>query len=405
MTDKPTNGAPHPPSNSPQEGVVCPFCAMLCDDLSLPLDNGALTAEKLACTKARAGFSLALDQPRRNPMLNGREVDWPEAITHAQTLLEAAHLPVFHGLLGDLADCQGALRLAEHYGGVVDHADGDAMAVALSVFQDSGWITTSLGEVRNRADLFVLLGDSIDEHLPRFRERLFDTTERLHTTESAEVVTLAGNPIDILDEIRTLLHGRPLPAPLEQASELHTRIRDSRYPVFVPIVDDPPVAELIVRAAADLVRLLNDDSRAALLMLSPSIGSATAQHAGTWQGGFGIRTGFAAGYPEQDLHRHAAGRLLTNGEADLLVWISTLDAGPRPVCRQPSIVIGHPATQFDASPPDVFLPCAVPGVQRGGFMHRADGLHMLPLRSLVASDLPGTRQLIDQLLDASVKAN
>lgn len=399
------NNAAQPGSAQSPHHIACPFCAMLCDDLSLPVHSGPRDADALTCPRARDGFSLALGTSQREPMIDGHDSDWQQALARARKLLESAQLPLFHGLLGDLADCQGALRLAERYGGVIDHADGDAMATSLAVYQDSGWISTSLGETRNRADLVVLLGDGIDQCLPRLRERLFDVTGRLHSDASAAVVTLADDALDTLDQVRTLLRARPLPSPSKSAVDLHEQIRQSRYPVFVPLVADRPDDELVLRAAADLVRVLNEESRAALLMLSTGTGGATAHQVSTWHGGFGIRTSFAAGYPEQDLQRYAGSHLLATDESDLLVWISSLDASPPPSCNQPRIVIGHPATVFDDTPAEVFLPVAVPGVHRNGFIHRGDGLHMLPLRSLVSSPLPGTRELVAQLLDASAEAN
>ena len=53
----------------------------------------------------------------------------------------------------------------------------------------------------------------------------------------------------------------------------------------------------------------------------------------------------------------------------------------------------------------MFLPVAVPGVHRSGFIHRGDGLHMLPLQALANSPLPGTRELVAQLLDQPAENN
>ena len=56
----------------------------------------------------------------------------------------------------------------------------------------------------------------------------------------------------------------------------------------------------------------------------------TSYVCGAWHTGFGIRTSLARGYPEQDLRRFAAQRLLDDGQADLLVWISSLAADAPP---------------------------------------------------------------------------
>ena len=72
--------------------------------------------------------------------------------------------------------------------------------------------------------------------------------------------------------------------------------------------------------------------------------------------------------------------------------------------RQPAIVIGHPGMRFEQQPPDVFLPIAVPGVHRQGFMHRADGLRMLPLHKLVETELHTSADICRRLLDPNEDA-
>lgn len=391
-------------SDTALQDVGCPFCALHCDDLSLPVHNRQPQTSGLSCPRARVGFDRALKVGAARPLMQGLETDWQTALGSARRLLRSAHLPLFHGLIGDLGDTRAALRLAAHFGGVIDHLHGDAVARNLAVYQDSGWQVTSLGEVRNRADLVILIGDGIDEALPRLREKLFDIDERLHTARRPQLIDLGKRRLNTLNQTRVLLGGRPLPVPHSGAVELHRLLQNSRYPVFIlgPLAD--PKAELILRAVVELVRDINETDRAALLSLGSGHGDVTAQLTSAWHSGFGIRTSFARGYPEQDLQRHAGERLLNSGEADLAVWISSLSDRPPPRTRQPRIVIGHPAMQFEEQPPDIFLPVAVPGVHRQGFMHRADGLRMVPLHALVENELPASIDLCQRLLDGSEDA-
>lgn len=389
---------PTPPGAS-MDAVVCPFCALLCDDVSLPLHNLRPQTAGLGCAKARAGFDLALARGTPAPAVRGESVDWATALKHAHGLLRGAQFPLFHGLLGDLLDSKAAWSMAAHFGGVVDHRDGAMVARNLAVYQDSGWMVTSLGETRNRADLIIRVGEGIEAALPRLRERLLEVPERLHAAQPPRDFNLGIDGLDVLNELRMLWRGRTLRDPAAHSTELHRLLLDSAYPVFVI---GPPAGtrgELALRAAAELVREINETRRAALLVLSTGLGDVTAQHSGAWHNGFGIRTSLARGYPEQDLQRFDGQRLLDRGEADLLVWISTLSASPPPPIAQPQIVIAHPATQFDQRPPEVFLPVAVPGVHRAGLLHRADGLGMLPLRRLVETDLPSTTTICRRLLD------
>lgn len=379
--------------------LACPFCALACDDLSRPVHNTPFAIEHTHCATAVTGFNAAMSRPEPQAQIKGRDCSVAEALEHAGQLLQNARLPVVHGMIGDLQDCRAALHLAAAFGGVVDHRSGDAIAEQLTVLQDSGWQVTSLGEVRNRADLVIIIADRMDETHPRLQEKLFAVGERLHTTQPAEVVTLSEQRLTALSEIRALFHKRPLATAGDDARRLHGKIAEAKYPVIVIGAVDNESTELVLRAASGLVRDLSDEKRAALLLLSTDIGAVSAQMVSGWHNGFGIRTAFARGYPQQDLQHHAADRLLSDSEADLRVWISSLSEQAPPPVDQPSIVFGHPAMTFADSPPEVFLPVAVPGVQRAGFIHRADGMRMVPLSSVIDSDLPGALELCHQLVE------
>lgn len=384
--------------------IGCPFCALACDDLSPPVRNGRPATDSLGCTKARAGFEQALigiGPDTAEPRLRGQSATWGQALGRAAELLQAARMPLFHGLLGDLQDSRAALQLAGRFGGVIDHLHGEAVARGLSVYQDSGWMVTSLGEARNRADLLILVGDGLHSAMPRLQEKLIDVPHRLHREQPAGILELNQDRLAILGQTRTLLGDRPLPEPMAAATQLSARLRTSTYPVFVVGALSEPRAELVLRAVAELVRDLNAEGRAALLNVGSGLGEVTAQLAAAWHNGFGLRTSFAHGYPRQDLQRYAGQRLLDDGEADLLVWFSSLSPEPAPAGEAPCILLGHPASRFGARAPEVFLPVAVPGVHRPGFTQRVDGLRLVPLQALLDSDLPSSADLCRRLLELS----
>jgi formylmethanofuran dehydrogenase subunit B len=381
--------------------IVCPFCALVCDDVSLSVNNGALDTSRLICPKATAGFKQAFNARDAQPMLHGEATDWATALAHVRQRLDNARLPLFHGLVGDLADSKAAWSMAARYGGIVDHRDGDALARNLAVYQDSGWIVTSLGEVRNRADLVVWVGGDIRAALPRLQEKLLAPAERLHATGEIELIELGAGARDLLDETRTLLAGKPLSTADAAAKQLAGRLQSADYPVFAIGELDDEQPELTLRSASELVGDINEQRRAALLLMSTGIGDVTAQLSGAWHNGFGIRTSMAGGYPQQDLKQFSAQRLLDQRESDLLVWISSLSTAPPPPCEQPQIVFGHPAMSFDRQQPEVFLPVAVPGVHRPGFIHRGDGFRLLPLHAVTTSELSDTEALARRLIDTT----
>lgn len=371
---------------------------MVCDDLSLPLHNEPTAAQPLACEKADTGFRSALQATRRTPLVNGQEASWEAALKQAGSLLSGADHPLFHGLAGDLLDSRAAIRLADHFGGSIDHLHGDAIARNLRIYQQSGWQVSSMGEVRNRADLVLLIGTAPDQHYPRLREKLLEGAERLHADAPPAIHELGDDCLDLLSILRARLAGKPVQQTAAGSDELLSQINAASYPVFIigPLPESR--AELIVRTCAGLVRDLNETRRSALLMLGAGDGDTTAQLSNAWHNGFGIRTCHSKGYPEQDLQMQAGDRLLQSGEADLLVWFSSLRGDPPPAVDQPTIVFGHPAMSFTGQPPAVFLPVAVPGVHRSGYLHRADGLRLVPLQAATESTLPNSGALCDKLI-------
>ncbi|WP_395452542.1 hypothetical protein ACHMW5_04470 [Azospirillum melinis] len=65
-----------------------------------------------------------------------------------------------------------ALALAERLGAVVDHAASDSLFHGLRALQVTGAMTATFGEIRNRADLFVLFGTEFERHAPRLFDRI-----------------------------------------------------------------------------------------------------------------------------------------------------------------------------------------------------------------------------------------
>lgn len=350
--------------------------------------------------------------------IGGNPTSVDAALETAVGFLKRARLPLFSGLRGDLLDIRGALQLAERTGGVIDHANGDALISNLAVVEGSGWITTSLGEARNRADLWLLVGDGLLESFPRLPERLLRPTQRLHRDGPVELVLLGSAPqpprgldasvipIDpkrvgeFIGTLRAHLAGRPLSDPsFPEAPELAQRLARARYPVvaFSAGTLGTPHPDITVRTLAALVRELNAEGRAALLPLGGADGETSTTQACAWHTGFGPRVAFSSGVPLYQPRAGAAGRLLEEGEADLLVWLSTLSDAPPPRTSVPTLVLGHPGMRLEREP-EVFIPLAVPGVHRPGAVHRGDGLALLPLRPLTDEALPDSRQVITRLL-------
>jgi formylmethanofuran dehydrogenase subunit B len=405
--------------------VACPFCGLVCDDLVVTPTAAGVAVEAGGCPVARVGFERAT-APAGDaaPRVGGRGATLGEATAEAARLLRSARQPIIGGLGTDVGGARAAGRLADRCGGILDHMNSPAAIRNVLVLQDGGWITTTLSEVRNRADLLIVAGGDVVSRFPRFFERCIANRETLFTGErSCEVIFLGGTvpaglslpgtpPTAIPCEmprlheaaavLRALISGRPLRIeaaagiPIATLTALAGKMKAARYGVLVWAAPefDFPHAELTVQVLAELVKDLNREGRFACLPLGGTDGDVTADAVGLWQTGFGARTSFGQGIPDHDSYHYATARLLERGEADLLLWVSSLNPQRLPPATGvPTIVVGHAGMRFDREPA-VFIPVGTPGVHHAGHLFRTDRVVALPLARVVNAALPSVADVL-----------
>lgn len=400
--------------------ITCPFCGLLCDDLRVAEGAGPLAFTAGACARATRLFQVpAAGQAR----IGGRPVDAAQACAEAARLLAAARRPLVGGLACDVSGQRAAIAFAERLGGVLEHMNGRVQFRNFLALQDGGWMTTTLSEVRNRADVIVLAGTDTSR-FPRFFERLLagesqfgEPRRQVIALSSSPQTPLAGQGADLaiscepgrLGELfaalRARLAGRaPAADPVAGVSAsrldaLLETLRAARYGVLVwnAAELDFPHADLTVQAMVDLVKDLNRDTRWSGLPLGGNDGDTCAAQVCTWQAGYPLRTAFTADGPHYDPIRFDGERLLARGEVDALVWIAAFDPGRAPPeTGLPTIVLGRADMEFPRHP-EVFIPVAVPGVQQAGFLHRMDGVVALPLAAPSPAQLPGVAEVLNTI--------
>jgi formylmethanofuran dehydrogenase subunit B len=325
---------------------------------------------------------------------------------------------------------RAALALAERSGGIVDHALSEAGERNLKILQTSGWITTTLTETRNRADLIIIAGSDIHRLHPRFFERIvsppdsmFDVTAQKHTvvfigkgldrsgakgSRIGAVVTLACKDEEaghVVALLRARLRGFRVTPPkksgvtLAEIDSLAERCRKSAYGVVVwaPPSLDFPHAELAIEQFTGLVKDLNPTTRFAGLSLGGAEGAPTAASVCTWISGYPLRVSYASGAPDYDPYRWNIARMLEDGEGDLLVWVAAIspDLVPPPT-KIPTIVLGTPGIAL-AAPPSVFIPIGTPGLDHAGRLIRVDNVMSLPLKDLGRTVLPSAAERLSAI--------
>jgi formylmethanofuran dehydrogenase subunit B len=409
-----------------QRDVGCPFCGLLCDDLTLAEEGGRLRVMAAGCWRSREGFERA--DGAASATVDGRSAELPGAIARAADILAASRAPVF-SVAADIAGTRAVLRLADRLGGVVDHPGSEALFRNLRVVQDAGAFTTTLSEVRNRADLLLIVGPDPSSAFPRFFERCIEVPKTLfsQTPLTRQLFRLGPNAAaqkmpathaavaelpcamerlpEAVAALSSLLRGRKIAAldipGLDSArlAALAESLKAARYAtlVWAPALFDLPGSELIVQALLELVRELNRTTRAALLPLAGNGNLIGVNQACTWQTGFPIRTAFGRGVPEHDPYRFSARRMVEQGEADALICISAFGEEPLPAPGNvPTIVLAPPSAR-PARAVAAYIPVGTPGVDHAGQVFRTDGVVALRLSALRAPSLPDVQSVIARI--------
>lgn len=419
------------------DNVTCPFCGLACDDLQVDVSAGAPIPRANACSTSRDAYQRLIPvSGGASPRVAGASVTLAVAVAQAAKILASAKVPLFGGFATDVSGARRVVQLADRCGAVIDHMNSTAKLRNLLSVQDAGWITTTLAEVKNRADVVVLLGTDAVSRFPRFFERVIWNAESMFDLDPrSRDITYVGQGLDMragvspdgrapssiacrIDEIgeglgamRSLLAGQAPQAqtiagvPLSQWAALLEKLRNAKYGVIVWVAPDFdfPHAELTVQTLSALIKDLNRTTRVCGVPLGGNDGDFTANGVLMWQTGLPFRSSFATGVPVYEPHLNSTQRLLDSGEADALLWVTSFN--PRrlpPPTKLPTIVLAPPGVQFEREP-DVFIPVGTPGVDHAGHFTRTDKVVALPLRKLREIGLPSV-EAVAAAIEASLSA-
>lgn len=404
------------------EKVACPFCSLLCDDLTVAAEGARLRVTSTGCPIATAEFARPV--PAAWPLVRGEPARLEEAVARAAALLAASRLPLLAGLGTDVAGMREALALAERLGGVVDHAGSRGVLANVRVLQDGGYVTTTLAEVRNRADLVLFVGTDARAVAPRFverclrpeaglfgplRRRLVYLGEGLRPAESLPATALPCPPEALPEAIaalRALARGARLRGeavgglPLAGLEALAGALREASYPVIVWAARElEGHADLMAGQLAALIKELNVRGRCAGLPLAGGDNVVGCNQVIGWQAGVPLRTSFADRTPRHDPLRWDGKALLQAGGVDGLLWIAGLRDQPLPDPPVPTILLARPDV-VPRRPVEVLIPIGAPGLDHAGAVFRTDGVVSLPVRALRATGLPSAAAVLRHIQEA-----
>lgn len=417
-------------------GTVCLGCGCLCDDLTVVLEEDRVVSFGPECAIGRRWFeSVAAIDTGPDCVVEGEPAGPDVALQRAAEVLQNARRPALYGLSQTTTEAvRDALSLADRLRALVLLARSEADLARVSAFQRLGRVTSTLGEVRERADLIVFWGwDPVSTH-PRHGERYSfeapgrsvpggrsDRTivvidDRPNATARVADLTVPLAPDDdaslatglhwaVRDQAADLSRvARACRLDVSVVAALVDRVRAARYGAvfFQPRCTSGPEARAAWDGVTALVRELNGPRR--FVLLSPGAGGdlAGAEAALTWQAGFLQGVDYRAGFPAPVDDRATLESALASGEIDALLIVSdelpeALSAAERArLDAIPTVAIGRGATGPAAPRATVALAAAACGVEVAGSVTRVDGVS-LPLRPLRPARRPTDREWLGRL--------
>ena len=398
----------------------------MCDDITVSVDGDRVVSAERACPVGLRWWQAA-NPNEGHPVatIEGKAVGLDEALDRATAILRGARSPLIWGLTQSSVEAVGeALKLADLLGASVDLAGSAARAAHRAAFVRGGEVSSTWGEVKDRAGVVLFWGGHPDRSHPRHTERYsVQPRGRFLKEERSVIVVDVGEdePVGTADLRVSLVHDRQaeaLAVLLARANGVgldpNRVIRATGQPLAVwdailgEFAASPYSAILFGPAAAgldaigwdsalSLVRALNVKGRRCVGLSLGEPGNITgAEAVFTWQAGAPGSLDFAHGFP-----RHLPGEAtladrLGRGESDALLAIGL--EPPPGLASTPTILIAPGATAV-IPPPTVAIATGRLGLETGGTVGRVDGV-MLPLRPpLVHGSRLTDRSILQQLAD------
>ncbi len=434
------------------EDVACTLCGCVCDDLNITTQGGRIVAAEHACPMAEPWFLKQAGNAAAVTRFEGKPATLEQAILHAADILRNSRAPLIYGLSRSSTPGQrAAVRLADQLGATIDTTASTCHAPSIVALQTVGESTSSLGEVRNRADLVVYWGANPVVSHPRHLERCVDApgmfaprgrADRrvvvvdVQETASSELAddyieVAPGSDFEVIWALRAILNNTPLRREanfgglsLEKLEWLADVLQSCRYGVFFfgLGLTNQGVAHANVESLLRLTTDLNAHTRFTARRMRVPGDVAGADSVLCWQTGFPFSVNLSRGFPRYSPGEYSANTLLEREEVDAVVLVGSegveklspqaqeqLRTLPCIALDYPQPQDAFPATACSATPcsattlrsettlsPTVQITTAVYGIHRAGTAYRMDEIP-IPLRPVLTSTLPSDEEVLNAI--------
>lgn len=402
--------------------VACTRCACVCDDLTVVTQGGRVVEIEHDCPLSHDWFLRQTHASGAIATHRGTPVALEVAVRSAAELIAGARAPLIFGLSHSSTDGQrAAVSLADRLRATIDTSASQGHAPSIVAFQQVGESTSSLGEVRERADLVIYWGanplvshprhwsryavEPTSPRLPRGRADRYvvviDVEESETSRQSDEFIRVAPEgDFGLLWALRAAVRGTAWSGaevagvPADVIERLAARMRgcQSGAVFFGYGIARQPTGARAVEALLQLVTDLNEYTRFYARRMRVSGDVSGADSVLCWQTGYPFSVSFATGYPRYSPGEFSAEEVLLRGETDCVLVVGTdllgtlPDAAVERLQETPTIFLASVGSQLPC-PPTVEFRTAVHGIHCGGTAYRMDEMP-IRLRAILPTAWP-----------------
>jgi formylmethanofuran dehydrogenase subunit B len=413
--------------------VVCTFCGCVCDDIQVTVKGGRIASAKGPCAIGLSKFMNYSRERAYKPLVRKGEgfveVSYEEAIDRAASILASAKYPLLFGWSSTSNEAMRlGVELAEVVGGVVDNTSVVCHGPTVLGTQQVGVVTSTLGQIKNRADLMVYWGcNPLQAHVRhtvrysamakgRFvegrkgRKVVVVDVRPTPTSKMADLFIKVepGMDYELLTALRMAVRGHPIEeeevagVPRGKVEELADMMMSARFgALFFGMGLTMTLGKgRNVEEAIKLVQDLNEWTKFVLLAMRGHFNVTGTNEVMTWLTGYPYAIDFSRGFPRSNPGVTSSTDVLMRGEVDAALIVASDPASHFPrkavehLAKIPTVVI-DPRWSPTAAIADVFIPTTFIGIEEEGTVYRMD---RVPLRAKkVVDPPPGLRSDVEVL--------
>ncbi len=400
--------------------VICPFCGSLCDDIEVNVETNKIVGIKNGCAISRSKFMNYNVERITYPTVEGEKVQYKEAVEAAAKILVEAKRPLIYGLSKTENDAiRNAVYLTELIGGAIDNTTSVCHGSSILAMQHVGSATTTLGEVKNRADVIIFWGanpvEAHPRHLIRYsgmpkgmynpngRKDRYIVVVDVRETKSAKLadqfIRIEPNTdFEVLQALRAAVRGEAIHGdviggiPVNVIMALAEKMKGARVGcLFYGLgLNQSEGKHMNIDAMYSLVSEMNLHTKFAVNPMRGCYNVTGANMVTAWQTGYPFAVDMSRGYPRYNPGEYTAVDLLARKEADAALVMGSDPAATFPIdavrhlAKIPVVTLERKRTPT-AMLSKVVIPVATSGIECDGTAYRMD---VVPLKLRKVVDPP-----------------